>query len=73
MKYETLYANDNGTIKVRMTIGDNVLEQDFDAENLDENVKVGMAVFKAELANAQPEPTFTPETVTVTPSELPEV
>jgi len=73
MKYETLYANDNGTIKVRMTIDGKSLEQDFEADNLDENVKVGMAVFKAELANAQPEPTFTPETVTVKPSELPEV
>jgi len=73
MKYETLYANDNGTVKVRMTIDGKVLEQDFDVDNLDENVKAGMAVFKAELANAQPEPTFIPETVTVTPSELPEV
>jgi len=73
MEYKTLYANDNGTVKVRMTIDGKVLEQDFDVDNLDENVKVGMAVFKAELANAQPEPTFTPETVTVTPSELPEV
>ena len=73
MKYETLYANDNGTVKVRMTIDGKVLEQDFATDNLDENVKTGMAVFKAELANAQPDPTFTTETVTVTPSELPEV
>lgn len=49
MKYETLYANDNGTVKVRMTIDDHILEQDFDASDLDTNVKKGMAVFKSEL------------------------
>lgn len=49
MEYETLNINDNGTIKVRMTIGDKVLEQDFEADNLDDNVKKGMAIFKAEL------------------------
>jgi len=73
MKYETLKVNDNGTIQVKMTIDGHELVQDFEAENLDENVKTGMAVFKSELSNAQPEPTFTPETVTVKPSELPEV
>lgn len=49
MEYQILYYNDNGTAKVRMTIGDNILEQDFATANLDENVKLGMAIFKSEL------------------------
>jgi len=50
MQYEQLYANDNGTVKVRMTIDEYVLEQDIDfTDNFDADVKQAMAVFKAEL------------------------
>lgn len=54
MEYEVLYYNDDGSAKVRMTIGDKVLEQDFVTDTLDENVKQGMAVFKGELDSDKP-------------------
>lgn len=50
MEYETLYFNDNGTAKVRMTIDGKTLEEDFACDDLDINVKQGMAVFKASLS-----------------------
>lgn len=49
MEYEILYENDNGTAKVRMTLGSKTLEQDFDIEDIDTNVKQGMAVFQSEI------------------------
>lgn len=44
--------NDKGQVQVRMTIDGKTLDQDFDINNLDENVKQGMAVFRAELSDA---------------------
>ena len=49
MNYEVIRQNDDNTVQVRMTIGDHVLEQAFDATDLDTNVKQGMAVFQSEL------------------------
>jgi hypothetical protein len=49
MEYEVLHTNDNGTKQVKMTVDGHVLVQDFDADNLDDNVKHGMAVMQAEL------------------------
>lgn len=45
-------TNDRDQVQVRMTVDGKILDQDFDIENLDENVKQGMAIFKAELAKA---------------------
>lgn len=59
MQYETLYINDDGTAKVRMTVNGSVLEQDFSCDNLDENVKLGMAIFKEELKRNAPTPVDT--------------
>ena len=74
MKYETLCANDNGTVRVLLTIGEDKLEQDFEMDNLEDNIKYGLAIFKRDLEINKPETvSFTPETVTITPSELPEV
>lgn len=76
MEYEVLYANDNGTVKVKMTIGDRVLEQDFEAENLDENVKQGMAIFQSELKNNSPvevSENIIGQVVQVKKSELPTI
>lgn len=54
MEYEILYPNDNGTVKVRMTINDHILEQDFPIDNLENNVLIGMAIFNAEINANQP-------------------
>lgn len=54
MQYEVLYMNDNGTAKVRMTIGNRALEQDFPCDDLDSHVKAGMAVFKSEIDRIVP-------------------
>lgn len=54
MEYEILSFNYNGTAKVRMTVDGKVLEQDFDSDNLDENVKHGLAIFKEELKRNVP-------------------
>jgi len=54
MEYEALRQNDDGTVQVKMTIGNNVLEQAIDPTNLDENVKQAMAVFKSELDRIVP-------------------
>lgn len=83
MEYEILYPNDNGTLKVRMTIDDHVLEQDFPAgdsqEEFDASVKYGLAVFQSEIErNTPPE---VPQEVTdlvgtpqtVDSSELPNI
>lgn len=51
MEYEILYFNDNGTAKVRMTIDGKTLEEDFACDDLDTNVKQGMAVFKVSLSH----------------------
>lgn len=57
MEYEVLSTNEDGTVRVKMTIEDHVLEQNFDALDLDKNVKHGMAIFKSELnRNATSEP-----------------
>lgn len=74
MQYEILTFNDNGTAKVRMTINGNVLEQDFDIEGLDENVKQGMAIFKEELdKNTTPEVDESLIGKIVTVSKLPDI
>lgn len=44
--------NEKGQVQVRMNIAGRELDQDFDIEDLDMNVKQGLAIFKAELANA---------------------
>lgn len=49
MEYTILYYNEDGTAKVRMTIDEKVLEQDFATDDLDANVKQGMAIFRAAL------------------------
>lgn len=53
MQYTTLYTNDNGTAKVQMDFGGKIVEQDFACDNLDENVKAGMAVIREELKRNQ--------------------
>ena len=78
MNYETLYTNDNGTAKVRMTINGNVLEQDIDmgadASEFDTNVKNAMAIFNAELtANHAPDPYIPPLDTPVTVTSLPTI
>lgn len=76
MQYETLYLNDDGTAKVRMTINDNVLEQDFDIQDLDINVKQGMAIFQAELGKNQPTPvdnSIIGKVTSVKPADLPTI
>lgn len=49
MEYMVLYYNEDGTVKVRMVIDGKALEQDFATNDLDTNVKQGMAIFKAAL------------------------
>lgn len=55
MQYDILYINDDGSVKVRMTIDDSILEQDFPATDdpllLDLNIREAMRVFKKEIAN----------------------
>lgn len=57
MDYQTLYTNDNGTTKVRMTYGEKVLEQDIpngdDLTEFKNNIKQAMAVFKKEYDTRQ--------------------
>lgn len=54
MEYEALRQNDDGTVQVKMTIGNNSLEQAIDPSDLDTNVKQAMAVFKSELERNAP-------------------
>lgn len=49
MEYTVLYYNEDGMVKVRMIIDGKALEQDFATDDLDTNVKQGMAIFKAAL------------------------
>lgn len=77
-QYETLYINDDGTAKVRMTIDDNVLEQDVaigaDSDEFDSNVKTAMAIFNSELTiNNVPNVYTPPLDVPVSVSSLPKV
>lgn len=52
MEYEILHLNDNQTARVKMTIEDHVLEQDFPVgssqQELETAILTGLAVFHAE-------------------------
>jgi hypothetical protein len=67
MEYKTLYANDDNTTMVEMTIDGKVLNQAIpngaDQTEFDTNVKQAMAVFANEISVNQP--TFTPTVDTV--------
>lgn len=73
MKYEILSDNQDGTARVKMTIEDHVLEQDFAIDNLDEDVKRGMAVFKSELDRNSGVPSVDPSTKPILVHTLPEM
>lgn len=53
MEYEILQVNDNQTARVRMTIGTNILDQDFplgsSQQELTDAIMQGLAVFNAEI------------------------
>lgn len=78
MRYEVLYDNDDGTSKVKMTIDDCILEQDFangeSADDFNSSVTAGMAVFRQELgARKAVQESYTPDIQVVEVDSLPEV
>lgn len=58
MEYTILRTNDNNTVTVEMKIDDKILNQDIEigssSEELEDNIKLAMAVFNSEIiANSQ--------------------
>ena len=81
MEYEILRVNDDQTVRVRMTIGGRVLEQDFPMGSTEEElvgfIKHGLAVFNAEISGIPEsgDPPYSPSighSETVEEGELPD-
>jgi hypothetical protein len=77
MNYTILFTNDNGTARVRMELGDRILEQDIlVSETMEDDIKMAMAVFQREIeVNVIPDTSSVDPLIGVTTevTDLPEI